>query len=69
MEEQGLKDEEHKPETTGEEEKTDRIGHRKETIRRRSLKVIPNVDLAKKKRLLKKNRAKVKMYWGIDIKR
>ncbi len=64
MEEQGLKDEEHKPETTGEEEKTDRIGHRKETIRRRSLKVIPNVDLAKKKRLLKKEQSKCKNVLG-----
>ncbi len=49
MGEQGLKDEGHKSETTEEDEKMDRIGHRKETIRR-TLKVIPNVDLAKKER-------------------
>lgn len=67
LEEQGLKDKEEGMQETSEEGKgMDRMSCRKdrrETLRRRTLKVIPNLDAAKKKRLkerLRKEQSKEK---------
>ncbi len=64
IEEQGLKDKEEGMQETSEEGKgMDRMSCRKdrrETLRRRTLKVIPNLDAAKKKRLLRKEQSKDK---------
>ncbi len=64
IEEQGLKDKEEGMQETSEEGKgMDRMSCRKdrrETLRRRTLKVIPNLDAAKKKRLLRKEQSKEK---------
>lgn len=62
MEDQGLKDKEEEMQEE-EEKEMDRIGDRKdrrETLRRRTLKVIPNVDVARKKILLRKEHSKGK---------
>ncbi|KAI2645343.1 Cellular nucleic acid-binding protein [Labeo rohita] len=73
MEEQYAKgnEEEKKERTEGkkEGEKMDFRMDRRETIRRRITKVIPNIEVAKKKRLeKKKNRVKKKLYGKIDFK-